>query len=151
MIFTQLGGIRLMYSDISRNKIGIFGLLGIGVEPPAMIMRYLNIIVIIIALQLVYGLIVTKKVIGDPIHISGVVHDHSSSNDSHISGAVLSDVKTPTIKTNVSGSKKMLSVQEPEAMQSQVIRKARSIGITLGSPEKPTSTQVRKKILRKQK
>ena len=64
-------------------------------------MRFLNIIVNLLALQLVFGLIVTKKVSGGPIHISGVVRDHSSLNGSHISGAVLPDVKTPSSGVHV--------------------------------------------------
>ena len=60
-------------------------------------MRFLNIIVSLLALQLVFGLIITKKVSGGPIHISGVVHGHSSLNDSHISGTVLSDIYTPSM------------------------------------------------------
>ena len=104
-------------------------------------MRYLNIIVIIIALQLVYGLIVTKKVIGDPIHVSGVVHDHSSSNDSHISGAVLSDINTPSMKTNISGSKEILPIETSESSQSKIIRKAKKNGITLEFLDRPNSNK----------
>ena len=101
--------------------------------------------------QVVFGLIGISHIFGGPSHISGAAYRHSQSTIAHISGAVFLGGNAPTVKIHVSGSKKMLSVQEPEAIQSQVIRKARSIGITLGSPQKPTSTQVRKKILRKKK
>ena len=88
-------------------------------------MRFLNTIVNLLALQLIFGLIITKKVSGGPIHISGVVHDHSPFNDSHISGAVLSDINTPSMKTNISGLKKILPLETSESPQSKIIRKAK--------------------------
>ena len=104
-------------------------------------MRFFNIIVNLLALQLVFGLIVTKKVSGGPIHISGVAHDYSSLNGSHISGAVLPDVKTPSMKTSISGSKKILPMETPELSQSKIIRKAKKNGITLEFLDRPNSNK----------
>lgn len=95
--------------------------------------------------QVVLVLIGMGHVFGGPAHISGSVHGHSQSTITHISGRVYSEGDSPTIKTHVSGSKKLIPVQELEPAQSKIIRKARNIGITLGVPEKSTSTQVRKK------
>ena len=104
-------------------------------------MRFLNIIVNFLVLQLAFGLIVTEKVSGGPIHISGVVHDHSSLNDSHISGAILSDINTPSMKTNISGAKKILPIETPESSQSKIIRKAKKKGIVLEFSDRPNSNK----------
>ena len=100
--------------------------------------------------QMVLGLVGMGHVFGGPPHISGSVHGHPQLTIAHISGrSYLGNVAT--VKTHVSGSKKVLPVQELEPVPSKIIRKIRNIGITMEDPEKLTSTQVRKKTTRKTK
>jgi len=114
-------------------------------------MIYLNTLKKYIAFQVVWVLIWVSHVFGGPVHISGSVHGYSQSTVPHISGAVYLGGSSPTVKTHISGSKKEMPFINPEPVQSQAVRKTKNIGIILGSPEKTTSTQVRKKILGKLK
>ena len=106
-------------------------------------MRYLDIFSKYMVFQVVLVLIGMGHVFGGPAHISGFVHGHSQSTTTHISGRVYSEGDSPTIKTHVSGSKKLLPVQELEPAQSKIIRKARRMGITVGDIEKSIPTQRR--------
>ena len=101
--------------------------------------------------QMVLGLIGTGYVFGGSAHISGAVHEHSQSIITHISGSVYSGENSTIVKTHVSGSRMVSPVEEPETVQSKTIKKAIDIGITLGAPEKSTSSQVKKKAIEKTK
>ena len=95
--------------------------------------------------QVVLGLIGMSSVFGGQVHISGSTYGHSQSTNVHISGRAHLNDNAPTVKTHVSGAKKELPVLKPEPAELNIIRKARSIGITLGTPGKLNSTQVKKK------
>ena len=104
-------------------------------------MKYLKSFKTDIVFQVILGLIGMGHVFGGPAHISGAVHGHSPSTITHISGAVYLGANSLNVKTHISGSKKVVTVQKPDSVQSKVIRKTKNTGITLGALEKSTSSK----------
>ena len=85
------------------------------------------------------------------MHISGAVHGHAQPTVAHISGQAYSRDNSLTIKTHVSGTKKVLPVQKSMPIESEIIRKARRMGITVGDIEKSIPTQRRGTTQKKSK
>ena len=89
-------------------------------------------------------------VFGGPAHISGAALGHNKSTIAHISGVVL-ETNPPSVKTHVSGSDATVPIHKPVAIKTRVSKKAWSIGITLGTPNKSSSLKNTSKITKKTK
>ena len=111
-------------------------------------MQYLKNLTKYVYLLMVLGLIGMSYGFGGQAHISGSTR-HSQSTNTHISGTAYLNGNVATIKTHVSGLKKKLPILKSEPAESNIIRKARSIGITLGTSMELNSTQVNKKTTTK--
>ena len=114
-------------------------------------MRYLYVSGKILIYQVVLILVGGGVVFGEPAHISGAALGHNKSTIAHISGVIHLETNSPSVKTHVSGSDATVPIHKPVAIKTRVSKKARSIGVTLGTPNKSSSLKNTSKITKKTK
>ena len=112
-------------------------------------MKYLDFFGKLLTYQAVLILVGGGVVSGGPAHISGAALGHNKSSIAHISGAAHLNISSPRVKNHVSGSEGKVSIHKPVAIEPRILKKARSIGITLGSGNKSSTPKSTSKITKK--
>lgn len=104
-------------------------------------MSYFNFSVKYIVFQTIFGLIPISYATGQSFHVSGSTYNDSNSSIPHISGQAYLGVNNPNINSHVSGSTNILTIKKDQPNPSNLIRRAREIGITIGIPEESILTE----------